>query len=257
MKRLFWLWPVLAVALVSNGAAWAAGGQSATEPAHDAAGVDQTRNETSDATVSAEEAARPPEEVDASESVEASDVEVVPKSVEQTESRAGQSPETARVWGIETSLVYPFVEIYYLLGSFAFWRHGEALFGIGVQRWSNDTTSGFEKLFPPGRAEAYTVLLGYRQFLWRGLHIEVLLFPAYNRWRSHVDRKTYSGLELWAEAHLGYKFRLEAFGIVLCAIPQVGLGTGIWKQTAWPGEDSLAGLDRFQFVPNVIIGAEF
>ncbi len=226
-----WSWLVLALGLAWSDVAAAASGRSAVEAGSAKA--------------------------NATEPAEASAAEAMPQSTEQTESTVAEAPpETARAWGVETSLVYPFINIYYLLGSYAFWRSGEALFGLGLQRWSDKTTSGFDKLFPPGRAEAYTVLLGYRQFLWRGLHVEAVFFPAYNRWHSYLDGQIYSGLEVWVEAHFGYKFRYEAWGVVLCAIPQLGLGTGVWKQKTWPGEDSPSGLDRFQFVPNVILGVE-
>ncbi len=168
------------------------------------------------------------------------------------ESGDAEQVRSSRKWGIETSLVFPLVNIYVLRGSYLIWDHGEVLIGAALQRWSND-----EFDFASGQAEAYTLLLGYRQYLWRGLHLEVMLFPSYNRFHSNVDNRVYAGLELWMEMYVGYKFRFEVSGVGLFVVPQVGFGLGVAKQKEWPQENLPTGLDRLMFVPNILVGVEF
>ncbi|MFH0901601.1 MAG: hypothetical protein V2A73_13315 [Pseudomonadota bacterium] len=175
-------------------------------------------------------------------------------------SAAGEEPPavnqapTGKRWGVETSVVFPVVHIYELHGSYRFWSHGEALAGFALQRWSEDD---FDDTFPPGQAEAYTLLMGYRQFIWKGLHAEVMLFPAYNRFHSHVDNKVYSGPELWVESYVGYTFRIEVGGVNLVIVPQMGLGFAVWHQTKWPKEDEYMANAGMTAVPNLLVGAEF
>ncbi len=164
---------------------------------------------------------------------------------------SAEKPPVNRVWGVETSLVFPVKKIYGAKGSYQFWRLGEALAGFALQHWSDEDFHAF----PPGQAEAYTLLLGYRQFLWRGLHVEVLEWPAYNRFHSHVDNKVYSGLELWMEMYAGYKLRFDVGSVDLFVTPQVGMGFGVAKQKKWPEENlKNAGLS---FVPNLLVGVQF
>jgi hypothetical protein len=89
-----------------------------------------------------------------------------------------------------------------------------------------------------GQSHAHTVLVGYQHFVWKGLHGEVELWPAYNRWRSSVDDVVYPGFEIWGEARTGYRIDLETRGKRWYLLPQVLFGTGIWREASPPGPEN-------------------
>ena len=116
-------------------------------------------------------------------------------------------------WSAETSVTYPFVRIYSIQASYQFWERGEVLLGLAFQNWEGKPGGAFDV---PGTEEAYTLLAGYRQYLWRGLNLELLFWPAYSRFFSKFDNQRHSGYNLWTEIYLGYKIpfrlgKLEAF----------------------------------------------
>ncbi len=163
---------------------------------------------------------------------------------------ADQPADDGHKWAIETSATFPLVRIYILQASYAFWDHGEVVFGVGLQRWREGSIGP-----APGQAEAYTALLGYRQYLWRGLHVESMFFPAYNRFHSSIDGETYPGLELWGEAYVGYKLGFKVGKLPLFVTPQPGIGFSIARQNKWPGYEDVPIYNPI-FVPQVLVGIE-
>lgn len=152
---------------------------------------------------------------------------------------------SAHLWGIGTSVTYPLGnQIYMGQGSYSIWNHGDLLFGFAYQNWKNDE----------GRSHAYTLLAGYRQFLWKGLHSEIELWPAYNPFRSSVDGKTYCGCELWVSVRVGYRFDMTIAGQDFFILAQPSLGFGIARQNRWPGMGH--GFNAV-FEPQLIIGYRF
>lgn len=105
---------------------------------------------------------------------------------------------------------------------------GRAIGGYMFQNFENDL----------GRAHAQTLLIGWQQYLWRGLEVEFELWPSYNRWRSSVDGKVYRGFDLWAEGRIGYRFDFRTAGVDWYLLPQVLYGKGLWMQYDPPGDFS-------------------
>lgn len=105
---------------------------------------------------------------------------------------------------------------------------GNVMVGYMYQNFTNDW----------GQSHAHTVLLGYQHFIWRGLHGEVELWPAYNRWRSSVDDQVYPGFEVWGEGRVGYRVDVRTFGRRWYVLPQVLFGTGIWREASPPGPEN-------------------
>ncbi len=128
-------------------------------------------------------------------------------------------------WGFGISPTYALGNsIYMFQFSYSAWSMGDVLVGYAFQHW-----------YDQGQANAHTLLLGYRQFIWRGLHAEVEFWPAYHPFESSVDGKTYSGLELWISARIGYRFDLNLLGRDLFIMPQPSVGFGAGRQNPWPG----------------------
>lgn len=144
-------------------------------------------------------------------------------------------------WGIGTSITYPMAEIYMMQISYSPWEAGDILGGVAYQNWKNEQ----------GRANAYTLLLGYRQFVWKGLHAEMELWPAYNPFHSSVDAKTYAGFELWMSLRLGYKIDFQLAGNEFYILAQPSVGFGVARENPWP--EKVKG-DGAIFEPQIILG---
>ena len=147
-------------------------------------------------------------------------------------------------WGIGTSVTYPIASIYMAQLSYSLWSHGDVLAGYAYQHWKNDQ----------GRSHAQTLLLGYRQYIWKGLHAEVELWPAYNPFRSSVDGKTYRGVELWMSVRAGYRFDCDVYGRELFVLAQPSVGFGVARQNRWPKMER--GFNPI-FEPQLIVGTRF
>lgn len=152
-------------------------------------------------------------------------------------------------WTVETSLTFPIVRIYMAKASYRINQQSEVGIGVAFQNWRN------EDEVPRGQSNAWTLPLAYRYYLWRGLHFEGELWPAYNSFESFVDERTYRGLELWAEYRIGYAVPL---GQRLQLNLQPGIGHAVWMQNRWPGmdHDNLGELitSSLIFVPQVLVG---
>lgn len=156
-------------------------------------------------------------------------------------------------WALETSLSFaPAAQIYMLKASFLLSENSELGFGPAFQNWKNTDKT------PMGQANAYTLLLSYRYFLYKNFHVELEFWPAYNHFDSFVDGKTYKGLELWVEYKVGYKVGITNN---LYINLQPGLAHGIWMQNRWPEfkEDSAMEFIKksFVFVPQILVGWTF
>lgn len=157
-------------------------------------------------------------------------------------------------YSIETSLTFaPFAKIYMLKTSFRISKHNELGFGIAFQNWKNGTKS------PRGQAHAYTLLISYRYYIWKNLHVEVEFWPAYNQFKSYTDNKIYKGLELWVEYKIGYKFNFKKNNLYLNLQP--GLAHGIWMQNKWPEFKNYSTKEMIKnslvFVPQILFGMNF
>ena len=126
----------------------------------------------------------------------------------------------------------------------------ELLVGPCYQNWKDQGEAR-------GRAHAYTIILGYRHYFWKGLHAEVELFPAFNVFDSSVDGKTYEGFETWIEYRIGWKIPFKLAGCSFSLTPQPGLGHALFIQKIWPGlSEATYRQNSLQFVPQVILGIE-
>lgn len=155
--------------------------------------------------------------------------------------RVGAS-EPSKPWGLGVSVTYPLAPIYEIQLSRRVGSSGEALTGFAYQNWENDQ----------GRSHAYTLLAGYRQYVWRGLHGEVELWPAYNPFRSKIDGKLYSGFELWTSVRVGYRASMSWGEREVFLLAQPSFGFGCARQNRWPGMGE-GGWEPL-FEPQAILG---
>ena len=145
-------------------------------------------------------------------------------------------------WSVGTSLTYPVVRIYPFHINRRLDARREIFFGPAYQGWTSGTIT----------SDVYNIVVGYRHYLWRGLHVELELWPGWGHWYSTVTDRRYPGWELWAEPKIGYRFHLTPR---LYLQPAPGVGFGIFRTNRPPrfGED----IDSPIFVPQLILGVKF
>ncbi|MCF7803291.1 MAG: hypothetical protein K9N46_11440 [Candidatus Marinimicrobia bacterium] len=56
-----------------------------------------------------------------------------------------------------------------------------------------------------GETNAATLIVGYRRYLWKKLHIEYQLWPDYDWFYEKQEERYYEGFDLWNEFRLGYQ----------------------------------------------------
>lgn len=124
------------------------------------------------------------------------------KVIAQTNTDAPQK------WGLETELVQPFlpsVGIVRLQATYRLTapekRQGDLLFGMYIR--PNVKHDVVEKI------NEYMVILGYRQYFWKGLHVEAKANVGY-AWgtKNLIDGKDYETSTVFWESNVGYKFNL-------------------------------------------------
>ncbi len=115
----------------------------------------------------------------------------------------------------------------------------------------------------PGTYELYSPLIGYRRYLWRGLHVEGVLLPGYAVYHDTTESSTRHSIELWSEVHAGYRFELALGAAALFVTPQILAGFCFYKSNE---PSSFRSVDRdhpafrlpdLYVAPNVNIGVRF
>jgi len=141
----------------------------------------------------------------------------------------GQSDDLT--WGAEFNLVWPFVpgvEIYTAKLTSKLWQSekmsGDILMGILVRPGTRNDPNA--EVFPE-----FGVGLGYRQYIIKGFHLEIMLFPSYAReLNNFADGRDYSSFAMTTELYGGYRFDLvktDAYRFYL--MPQAGAGMNVFS----------------------------
>ena len=146
-----------------------------------------------------------------------------------TDSKA-QTVEKSSRYSLETDVLWPFfpgaTRTHFLL---TFWQkghlRGDIYAGIHADLPRNRETEG--------RFADYSIASGYRQYLWKGLHLEFSQTTGLGVLQNHVTTgKTYNSFDWLATGYLGYKFE---FARTKCYIlPQFGIARVIYKSNPWP-----------------------
>lgn len=171
------------------------------------------------------------------------------------------SPE-ARLVGLELNVLWPFIPgvgIYQLRGTVKLWEtaglHGDLVLATNLRPPIDEENAGSFSEYGGG--------LGYRQYFWRGLHLELAGYPSYVRLDDNViDGTTYESFALTLEAYAGYRFLLSELGLdEAIAWPieplinvQVGAGGTAFLSNPWPVREEEPPVF---FVGSVLIGAAF
>jgi hypothetical protein len=151
----------------------------------------------------------------------------------------GQTAERRARWSVGTSLTYPLARIYQIHIAYRLDDRHEVIFGPAYQNFESGSIT----------SHAFTLLLGYRYYAWKGLNLEVELWPACNSMFSSITDSRYPGVELWTEVKLGYRFDI---GRNLFMQPAPGVGFGIFRTNRPP--DFEESIKSPNFAPQFILG---
>ena len=173
-----------------------------------------------------------------------------------------EPPTEARVGGLELNVLWPLIPgvgIYQGRGTVKLWEvsglHGDLVLSANIRPPLDRENEGSFSEYGGG--------LGYRQYFWRGLHVEVASYPSYARLEDNVvDGDTYESFALTLEAYAGYRFLLSELGLDDAkAWPleplvnvQVGAGGTAYLSNPWPTREEEPPVF---FVGSVLIGAAF
>jgi hypothetical protein len=151
-------------------------------------------------------------------------------------------PPPPRWLGLEANLAWPLVPgvgIYQARGTVTLWRadslHGDLVLAVNVRPSVLRESEGQFSEFGGG--------VGYRQFFWRGLHLEVAAYPSLARLEKNVlTGASYEAFALTLEAYGGYRFLLSELGVAAAArwplepaiTLQGGVGANVFLSNRWP-----------------------
>lgn len=118
----------------------------------------------------------------------------------------GQNQSERKI-GIEANVVWPFVPgvgIYNLRVPIKLWENealrGDLVLGTAIRPKTTDDENAEE-------FSEFGLGIGYRQYLWKGLHVEPVVYFSYASEKNNkIDGQDYSGLAITTELYAGYKF---------------------------------------------------
>jgi len=169
-------------------------------------------------------------------------------------------------WGVEISVLWPFLLKYFQYkGTRTLWQRGslkgDAVFGFFHFQDSPYMQDGQNE----GTVDDIALLLGYRQYLWKGLHLEYVGFLSWYTMDARYDKDfkvlptpvRYAGPAYWHEFFLGYNLGFDLGRVRPYVLPQVGVAGFLAKGDAvkWPSRDKYP-LDLI-FIGNVSVGIQF
>jgi hypothetical protein len=109
-----------------------------------------------------------------------------------------------------------------------------------------------------GSTHSPAIILGYRRYLWKNLHIEYEVWPAYDDFWEENERKYYSGFDVWNEFRLGYLFNFNIGKVPMYLNLQWPFGFGLYASNKPQSFKALEKDNRFfYFPPLFFIGFRF
>lgn len=148
---------------------------------------------------------------------------------------------------IDISPISPFVKIYAIQYSYLFLKKNQIMLGFAYVNVK----------YVEGRSHAPTLIVGYRRFIWKDLHLEYQLWPAYNNYYEINEKKYYSGFELWNEFRVGYQIDFKIGNMPFFVNPQILGGFGLF-----PGNKPDSFIKNMKaepvfIYPNIFVGLSF
>ena len=143
---------------------------------------------------------------------------------------SAQTNEKSNKYGIETDILWPFLvqttRTHFIV---KLWQkghlRGDAYIGLNIDFPRNRETEG--------RFADYSIASGYRQYFWKGLHLEFSQTTGMGVLQNHVTTgKTYNSFDWLITGYIGYKFEFASEKLYI--LPQFGVAGVIYKSNPWP-----------------------
>ena len=147
-----------------------------------------------------------------------------------TPSIFAQTKQNESKYGLETDILWPFFP-------------GATRTHFTIKLWQKghlrgDIYAGINVDFPQdreteGRFADYSLASGYRQYFWKGLHLEFSQTTGLGVLQNHVTTgETYNSFDWLITGYIGYKF--EFARKKLYVLPQFGIASVVYKSNPWP-----------------------
>jgi hypothetical protein len=120
---------------------------------------------------------------------------------------------------IDFSPVSPAFRIYAIQYTYEFSDKNEVMFGLAYVNVTNKDI---------GINHDPTIVIGYRRYLWKKLHLEYQLWPGYNHYFSIPENVYFDGFDLWNEFRLGYRMDFHISTLPVYINYQVLAGFGLY-----------------------------
>ncbi len=145
------------------------------------------------------------------------------------------------------------------------------LFRIYVLNYSYRITPSSDIFFGPyyanikfkdiGNTDAPGFTVGYRQYIWKGVHLEYQLIPQWDHFYEENEKKTYPlGFDLWNEFRLGYTWNFELWSQPAFINFQWPFGFALYSDRSAKPESFKKHADKepyFYFPPMFFLGIRF
>jgi hypothetical protein len=112
--------------------------------------------------------------------------------------------------------------------------------------------------FDCGETHSPGLILGYRRYLWKNLHVEYEIWPSYDWFYEKNEDRYYESFDIWNEFRAGYLFDFKVREIPLYVNVQWPFGFGLYasnKPESFKQEEREAPF--FYFPPLVFLGVKF
>jgi hypothetical protein len=142
----------------------------------------------------------------------------------------------------------PLFEIYALQYGYHLSSHDELILGAAYMNIH----------FDMGHTNSGSLILGYRRYLWKKLHIEYQIWPTADHFYEKNEGGYYDSFDIWNEFRLGYRFDFTISGLPFYVNIQWPFGFGLYASNK---PESFKEHERenrfFYFPPIVYLGMRF
>jgi hypothetical protein len=148
-----------------------------------------------------------------------------------TNSVIAQTEQKESKYSVETDILWPFLvqttRTHFVV---KLWQkghlRGDAYVGLNIDFPEDRATEG------EGFAD-YSIASGYRQYFWKGLHLEYSQTTGMGVLQNHVTTgKNYRSFDWLVTGYIGYKFEFAKKKLYI--LPQFGVAGVIYKSNPWP-----------------------
>ena len=114
--------------------------------------------------------------------------------------------------------VSPLINIYGIHYNYHLTPKDELIAGVGYMNIDFDF----------GTTHSPALIIGYRRYLWKNLHIEYQIWPCYDNFYEKNEDKYYKSFDVWNEFRFGYQFNFKILGKPCYTSIQWPFGFGLY-----------------------------